>query len=279
MDAPTAVALEPFGAYAAALAATQDGAWAMGRTASDAALGLVTAWAQQAQLTLSWAEVAGKTLATLMDSRLVDELVQANVAFVRAQSQQALDVTTAMIVRIDGDRPSARPAPTDGPASAGVKPEAPLPAAPLEEDMRVSDCMTRDVQLADPNDTIAEAARCMARIDAGVLPVGSNGRLVGMITDRDIAIRAVAEGKGPDAKVSEAMNMDVKYCFDDQEVDDVLQSMGDLQVRRMPVLNRDKRLVGIVSLGDLAANSHARPAGEALTDISRPGGQHSQTAH
>jgi CBS domain-containing protein len=145
--------------------------------------------------------------------------------------------------------------------------------------MKISECMTCDVQLADSNDTIAEAARLMARIDAGVLPVSSNDRLVGMITDRDIAIRGVAEGKGPEAKVSEVMNAEVKYCFDDQEVDEVLNNMGDLQLRRMPVLNHEKRLVGIVSLGDLAANSQARPAGEALSDISRPGGQHSQTPH
>lgn len=144
--------------------------------------------------------------------------------------------------------------------------------------MKISECMTRDVQLADPDDTIAHAARLMARLDAGVLPVSSNDRLVGMITDRDIAIRAVAEGKGPDAKVSEVMNAEVKYCFDDQEVDDVLSNMGDLQLRRLPVLNHEKRLVGIVSLGDLA-DSHARPAGEALSGISRPGGRHSQTAH
>jgi CBS domain-containing protein len=145
--------------------------------------------------------------------------------------------------------------------------------------MKISECMTRDVQLATPEDTLAEAARCMARLDAGVLPVSENDRLVGMITDRDIAVRGVAEGKGPETRVGEVMNTEVKYCFDDQEVDDVLRNMGDLQLRRMPVLDHDKRLVGIVSLGDLAAMSHPRPAGEALSDISRPGGQHSQATH
>jgi CBS domain-containing protein len=148
-----------------------------------------------------------------------------------------------------------------------------------EEAMRVSECMTRDVQLADPNDTIAEAAKAMARLDAGVLPVQENDRLIGMITDRDIAVRGVAQGKGPDAKVADVMNAEVKYCFDDQEIGEVLRNMGELQLRRMPVLNHDKRLVGIISLGDMASNGQARMAGDALSDISRPGGQHSQTAH
>ena len=139
--------------------------------------------------------------------------------------------------------------------------------------------VTREVQLADPNDTISDAAKAMARLDAGALPVGENDRLVGMITDRDIAVRAVALGRGPDARVSEVMNAEVKYCFDDEEVGDVLRKMGELQVRRMPVLNHDKRLVGIISLGDLATNSQTQQAGDALCGISQHGGQHSQTAH
>ncbi|HEX2818320.1 MAG TPA: CBS domain-containing protein [Phenylobacterium sp.] len=145
--------------------------------------------------------------------------------------------------------------------------------------MRVSDCMTREVQIVDPNDTIAGAAKTMAKLDAGILPVGEDDRLVGMITDRDIAIRAVAAGMGPQAKVGDVMNSEVKYCFEDQEVDEVLRNMGELQVRRLPVLNRDKRLVGIVSLSDMAGNGEARRAADALSHISRPGGLHSQTAH
>jgi CBS domain-containing protein len=145
--------------------------------------------------------------------------------------------------------------------------------------MKVSNCMTKNVKIADPDQTIRDAALAMGRLDAGVLPVGENDRLVGMITDRDIAIRGVAEGKGPDAKIRDVMSTDVKYCFDDEEIDDVLHNMGELQVRRLPVLSRDKRLVGIVSLGDLATNAETAEAGEALGDISRPGGEHSQTAH
>jgi CBS domain-containing protein len=144
--------------------------------------------------------------------------------------------------------------------------------------MRVSECMTREVQIADPNDTIAGVAKTMAKLDAGALPVGENDRLVGMITDRDIAVRAVAAGMGPNAKVGDVMNSEVKYCYDDQEIDEVLRNMGELQVRRLPVLNRDKRLVGIVSLGDLATNGEAARAAAALSHISRPGGRHSQSA-
>lgn len=143
--------------------------------------------------------------------------------------------------------------------------------------MRVSECMTRNVRIANPNETIRDAARIMAEIDAGALPVGEKDHLVGMITDRDIAVRGVALGKGPDAKVREVMTADVKYCFEDQDVDEVVRNMGDIQVRRLPVVSRDKRLVGIVALGDVAI--HTREAGKALGGISRPGGQHSQTAH
>jgi CBS domain-containing protein len=144
--------------------------------------------------------------------------------------------------------------------------------------MRVKDCMTNDVRIAQPDQTLQEAAQVMARLDAGVMPVGENDRLVGMITDRDIAVRGVAEGKGPDARVREVMSTDVKYCFDDEEVDDVLHKMGEQQVRRLPVLNRDKRLIGIVSIGDLARTGETAETGEALSGISMPGGHHSQTA-
>lgn len=145
--------------------------------------------------------------------------------------------------------------------------------------MRVAECMTRDVRVAGPEDTIQEAAKAMAAIDAGILPVSDGDRLVGMITDRDIAVRGVGNGKACDAKVREVMSAEVKYCFDDEDADDVLRNMGDLQVRRLPVLNRDKRLVGILSLSDCAAGDDAPRAGEALQQIARPGGQHNQSLH
>jgi CBS domain-containing protein len=143
--------------------------------------------------------------------------------------------------------------------------------------MKVSEVMTHDVRIARPDDTVEQAASIMAEIDAGVLPVGDNDRLIGMITDRDIAIRCVAKGKGPDAKVREIMSEEVKYCFADQDIEEAAESMGNLQVRRLPVVDRNKRLVGIVSLGDLATAGGEMEATEALTGISLPGGQHSQT--
>jgi CBS domain-containing protein len=145
--------------------------------------------------------------------------------------------------------------------------------------MKIKDCMTRDVRIANPNETIRDAAKMMCECDAGVVPVGENDRLVGMLTDRDIAIRAVAEGKGPDTRVRDVMSAEVKYCYDDEDVDDVARNMAELQVRRLPVLNRDKRLVGIVALGDLACSEETSDvATTALSGISRAGGQHSQSA-
>lgn len=145
--------------------------------------------------------------------------------------------------------------------------------------MKVSEVMTRDVRLVRPDQTIREAANLMAELDIGALPVEDQDRLVGMITDRDIAVRAVAEGKGPDTPVRQVMSSEIKYCFDDQSIDEVTQNMGELRIRRLPVVNRQKRLVGILSLGDLAVDESAQDeAGEALGGISRPGGRHSQSA-
>ena len=145
--------------------------------------------------------------------------------------------------------------------------------------MRVSNCMTQSVRIVSPDQTLRDAANAMASLDAGALPVSENDRLVGMITDRDIAVRGVAAGMGPDTRIRDVMSTEVKYCFDDEDAEDVLRNMSDLKVRRLPVVNRDKRLVGIISLGDLAMNGQAAQAGEALGGISRPGGEHSQTAH
>jgi len=143
--------------------------------------------------------------------------------------------------------------------------------------MNVSDCMTRDVTIASPNDTIQQAAKQMAQIDAGILPVAENDRLVGMITDRDITVRAVAEGKDPaQTRVRDVMTSEVRYVYDDDAIEDAAESMSELQVRRLPVINRNKRLVGIISLADIAREDEPRQAGEALHGIARPGGQHTQ---
>jgi CBS domain-containing protein len=138
--------------------------------------------------------------------------------------------------------------------------------------------MTRDVKLASPDQTIQEAAKMMCDCDAGVLPVGENDRLVGMITDRDIAIRAVAEGKSCDTKIREVMSEEVLYCFEDQELEDVARNMADVKVRRLPVLNRNKHLVGIISLGDLSKKENPEVTAKAVSNISKPGGKHSTAA-
>ena len=144
--------------------------------------------------------------------------------------------------------------------------------------MKVRDIMTRDVRLLNPNQTIREAASLMAEVDAGALPVGENDRLVGMITDRDIVIRAVAQGKSADTKVADVMSKEVLYCLDTDDLDDVSRNMGKAQVRRLPVVNADKRLVGIVSLGDLARSEDPATIGRTVTRVSTPGGKHDQTS-
>lgn len=141
--------------------------------------------------------------------------------------------------------------------------------------MKIRDVMTRTAKLTDPNDTLEHAAKLMEQCDCGVLPVADGDRLVGMITDRDIAIRAVAEGKGPNTRVRDAMTDEVLYCFDDEDSRHVCKNMADIQVRRLPVMNRDKRLVGIVSLGDLARNEPK--AATALHEIAQPSAQHNQS--
>jgi CBS domain-containing protein len=143
--------------------------------------------------------------------------------------------------------------------------------------MKVSKIMSRDVTLLNPQQTICVAASLMAEIDAGALPVGENDRLVGMITDRDIVVRAVAQGRSADTKVADVMSKEVLYCFDTDNIDDVARNMGKARVRRLPVVNRDKRLVGIVSLGDLARNDDATNIGQTVTRVSTPGGKHDQT--
>src|SRR5829696_6661330 len=122
--------------------------------------------------------------------------------------------------------------------------------------MRVREVMTRGVECTSPDATLQEAAAKMKSLDVGPLPVCDNDRLVGMITDRDITVRATAEGEAPTAvRVRDVMTPDVIYCFDDQDASEAARLMEQNQVRRLVVLNRDKRMVGIVSLGDLAVET------------------------
>ena len=144
--------------------------------------------------------------------------------------------------------------------------------------MKIAECMTADVEIVSPDQPIREAAQFMLRSDAGAMPVGEGDRLVGMVTDRDIAVRAVAAGRGPDTPVRDVMTDEVIYCFDDEEVEAVALKMSDRQVRRMPVLSReDESLVGIVSLGDISRSEQSEAASVALDGITDPGGEHSQS--
>jgi CBS domain-containing protein len=145
--------------------------------------------------------------------------------------------------------------------------------------MRVSEAMTRDVCLVRPDQSIEEAARMMLAIDAGLLPVADGDGLVGMLTDRDIAVRAVAGGKNSATQVGEVMTRDIKYCFEDEDTAHVARNMGEQQLRRLPVVNRDKKLVGILSLADVAVlESDGRKVGNAYRGIAQPGGGHNQGA-
>jgi CBS domain-containing protein len=142
--------------------------------------------------------------------------------------------------------------------------------------MKISEMMTRDVEVARPETSLREAAETMARIDAGSLPVCDGRRLQGIITDRDIVVRALAKGLGPDTTVAQIMTSDVEYCFEDDDLTEVCDKMATGQIRRIPVVNRDRELVGIVSLGDLARQSPPAKAGDVLEEVSQPGGNNLQ---
>jgi CBS domain-containing protein len=144
--------------------------------------------------------------------------------------------------------------------------------------MKVGDIMTRDVHLASPSQKLREAAAEMEKYDIGVLPVGDNDRLVGMITDRDIAVRGISHGLGPDAPVRDVMSSEVRYCFEDEDIEDLVQNMADEQIRRLPVLNSRKHLVGIISLGDVAVSQEGHAGELALSGICQAGGHHCQSA-
>jgi CBS domain-containing protein len=144
--------------------------------------------------------------------------------------------------------------------------------------MRIKEVMSRDVILASPRQTVSEVAQMMAERDIGFMPVGDHDRIVGMVTDRDIVVRGIAAGKGPSTPISEVMTQDVKYCFEDEDIDHVVTNMGENQVRRLPVMNRNKRLVGVVTLADAALEHDPVVVGEALLRVVEPGGEHCQSA-
>jgi CBS domain-containing protein len=137
---------------------------------------------------------------------------------------------------------------------------------------KIKDVMTEGVELIGPDATMKEAAAKMAESDVGILPVGENDRLVGVITDRDLVVRGIAQGNDPArTKVRDVMTQGVLYCYDDQDATQAADDMAEQQVRRMPVVSRDKRLIGMISLGDIARKADADKAGKALREVVAPG--------
>jgi CBS domain-containing protein len=139
--------------------------------------------------------------------------------------------------------------------------------------MQIREVMTPQVTTVRPNSPLVEIARIMRDEDIGAVPVTDNEQLLGMVTDRDIVVRALVEGHdGLDRTAADVMSPDVQCCAGDDDVDDVLRDMGDQQIRRLPVVDDDQRLVGIVSLGDLSREAKPKEAGKSLKDISQPTG-------
>jgi CBS domain-containing protein len=142
--------------------------------------------------------------------------------------------------------------------------------------MKVNEVMTRDVQTIRPDQTVQQAADFMLSADAGSIPVTEGDRLLGMITDRDIAVRGVAKGYGPETPVRDLMTGDVICVRIDDTVEDAATKMSEAQVRRLPVIDSDERLCGIVSIGDLSRETDDETATQALEGVSQPGGAHRQ---
>ncbi len=142
---------------------------------------------------------------------------------------------------------------------------------------KISEVMSREVQTVTPESTAQEAAGFMLQADAGAIPVTEGERVIGMITDRDIAVRGVAEGRGPDTPVRELMTDGVVTAREDDDIEDVAIRMSDEQVRRMPIVDQNERLVGIVSLADVSRSDLGEAASVALGGVTDPGGQHNQS--
>ena len=143
--------------------------------------------------------------------------------------------------------------------------------------MKISDVMTTDVETVSADDTAQDAAKFMLRAEAGSIPVCDGDKVIGMITDRDIAVRGVAEGRGPDTPIRDLMTDGIVCARDTDDTQSVAARMSEAQVRRLPVLDANDRLVGMVSLGDLSREADQSAASQALEGVSAPGAQHSQS--
>jgi CBS domain-containing protein len=139
---------------------------------------------------------------------------------------------------------------------------------------QVRDVMTEQVTIVRPDAPLLDVARIMRDEDIGAVPVADQDMLVGMVTDRDIVVRGVASGGVEAATARDVMSPQIRYCMEDQSLDDALRDMGELQLRRLPVVDRDMHVVGIVSLGDLSRGAQPSEAGESLKDISQPAAGH-----
>ena len=142
--------------------------------------------------------------------------------------------------------------------------------------MKISDVMTTELETVTPDQTAKDAAGFMLSADTGSIPVCDNGKVIGMITDRDIAVRGVAEGRGPETSVRDLMSKDIVCAREDDDVASIAQKMSDSQVRRLPVVDANQKLVGMVSLGDLSRETDNGAANKALEGVSAPGGQRQQ---
>jgi CBS domain-containing protein len=135
----------------------------------------------------------------------------------------------------------------------------------------VRDLMTRGVRTLSPSDSVIFAAQAMAELDVGSIPVCDGQRLVGVVTDRDLTLRSLAQGRDPQStQLDQVMTTDVQWCYEEQSIEEVAQLMRDAQIRRLPIVDHDRKLVGVVSLGDLAAKGGEQEASEALKEISTP---------
>jgi CBS domain-containing protein len=130
--------------------------------------------------------------------------------------------------------------------------------------------MTTDVTTLPPSASVFEAAKVMKELNVGAIPICDGRRLIGMLTDRDIVVRLIAEQRNPSEQVHNIMSGQVDYCYEDQDADEAVHIMQDRQIRRLPIVNRERELIGIVSLGDLAVKSDTGASGEALEQISQP---------
>ncbi len=143
---------------------------------------------------------------------------------------------------------------------------------------QIKDVMSSNFKWMAPDSPISQVAQQMRDMDCGFMPLAENDKMIGMITDRDITVRAIAEGKDANTPARDVMTAKTYYCYDDQDVEEVCNNMGEIQVRRLPVVNRDKRLVGIVSMGDLAQSASRPNVGQTQQQITAGVQEHKQQA-